>query len=97
MVAGIIITILVAVIIVLSIGVYNLIKQVEIAEDMVMYYQEQFDIIREQALQTEVALKELDIKGAFESDDEIGVVFKNIKTISDELTSTITATYEYRK
>lgn len=97
MIAGIIISILLIIIVLLSWGIRNLIKQVEVAEDMVLYYEEQFSDIREKALQTEVALKELDIKGAFESDDETGVIFQNIKTISDELTSAITETYEFRK
>ena len=46
---------------------------------------------------TEVQLKELDIKGAFEADDEVGVVFQNIKSISNDLTQTILDSYEYTR
>jgi hypothetical protein len=41
-------------------------------------------------------LKELDIRGAFEADDEVGFVFQNIKELSSELTKTVQSTYEYR-
>lgn len=79
-----------------SYGAYNLIKQNEELEDTVLFYQTKFDEIREQALNAEVQLKELDIRGSFESDDEVGTVFQSIKTISNELSKNILDAYDKR-
>ena len=38
--------------------------------------------------------KEIDIKGSFEADDEVGFVFKEIQELVDDLTSTINEAYE---
>jgi hypothetical protein len=81
----------------LGYGCYNLIKQNEALEEATLFYQTKFDEIREKALQTEIQLKELDIKGAFESDDEVGFVFKAIKDISSELNQTIQDAYEFTR
>ena len=80
----------------LCIGCYNLIIQLEKAEDLIISYQTKVSEIRELALKTEIELKELDLKGAFESDDEVGTTFKNIKLISNELTTFITDFYDDR-
>jgi hypothetical protein len=81
----------------LGYGCYNLIKQNEALEEATLFYQTKFDEIREKALQTEIQLKELDIKGAFESDDEVGFVFKAIKDINSELNQTIQDAYEFTR
>ena len=72
-----VITILSLAVIALSYGCYNLVKQNESLEEVAVYYQTKMDDIRELALQTEIQLKELDIKGAFESDDEVGFFLFN--------------------
>lgn len=79
----------------LGYGCYNLMRQNEELEETVLFYQDKLDEIREKVLDTEVELKQLDIRGAFEADDEVGFVFKNIKELSTELTKTVEATYEY--
>lgn len=84
-------------VIALGYGCFNLIKQNEQLEDVALFYQTNMDEIREKALQTEIQLKELDIKGAFEADDEVGVVFQNIKQISNDLTQTILDSYEFTR
>jgi hypothetical protein len=81
----------------LGYGCYNLIKQNEALEEVTLFYQTKFDVIREKSLQTEIQLKELDIKGAFEADDEVGFVFKAIKDISSDLNQTIQDTYEFTR
>jgi len=93
----ILIVILIAIAIALSIGCFNLIKQNEQLEEVVLFYQDKVDEIREMALQTEIELKELDIRGAFESDDEVGTTFQNIKAISTALSQNILEIYESRK
>jgi len=91
------ITILSLISIGLGYGCYNLIKQNEALEEAALFYQTKFDEIREKALQTEIQLKELDLKGAFESDDEVGFVFTSIKDISSGLNQTIQDAYEYTR
>jgi hypothetical protein len=66
----------------LFIGVINLLKQNEEFEDTV------FDTISD--VKTKVstaldALRDIDLKGSFESDDEVGVVFKELKEIVENL------------
>ena len=63
----------------------NLLLQLEALEDRVIFYEESFNTIREQVLNTEIELKELDIRGSFEADDEVGFVFKQIQEINNEL------------
>lgn len=91
------IIVLIGIIIGLVYGCYNLIKQNEALEEATLFYQNKFDEIREKALQTEIQLKDLDIKGAFESDDEVGFVFKSINEISSELNQTIQEAYEFTR
>jgi len=88
----ILIIILTVAVFALGYGCYNLIKQNESLEEVVVFYQTKFEEIREKSLQTEIQLKELDIKGSFEADDEVGFVFKTIKDINSELTQTIQTT-----
>ena len=77
-------------------GIWNLLGQVEDLEDTVVYYQDKLDEIREKVLDTDTQLKDLDIRGAFEADDEVGFVFKEIKQLSSDLTKTVESAYEYR-
>jgi hypothetical protein len=80
----------------LGYGCFNLIRQNEQLEDTAVYYQDKFNEIREMALQTEVKLKELDIRGSFSSDDEVGFVFKDIQELQRELNTVIANTYEFK-
>jgi predicted PurR-regulated permease PerM len=61
---------------VLIYAIINLVKQTEQLEDQVSYYIDIVDSIREKVLDVQVQLKEIDIKGSFEADDEFGFVFK---------------------
>jgi hypothetical protein len=88
----------IVVIAILAYGCFNLLKQVEKLESGVTTiadeYQMIFDEIREKVLQTEIRLKEIDIKGSFEADDEIGFVFKEIITLHTELNQTVQSYYD---
>ena len=74
----------------------NLLLQLEALEDQIIFYEESFNTIREQVLNTEIELKELDIRGSFEADDEVGFVFKQIKELSSDLNKTVQDIYESR-
>jgi hypothetical protein len=80
----------------MSYGIWNLVNQNEDLEETVIYYQDKLDDIREKVLETDTQLKDLDIRGAFEADDEVGFVFKEIKELSSDLTKTIESAYEFR-
>ena len=80
----------------MSYGIWNLVSQNEDLEETVIYYQNRLDEIREKVLDTNIQLKDLDIRGAFEADDEVGFVFKEIQQLSEELTKTVESAYEFR-
>ena len=75
-------------------GIINLLKQLEQLEDQVSFYIDVVDTVREKVLDVQVQLKEIDIKGSFEADDEVGFVFKEIKELADDLTNTINEAYD---
>ena len=75
-------------------GIIILLKQTEQLEDQVSYYIDIVDAVREKVLDVQVQLKEIDIKGSFEADDEVGFVFKEIQELVDDLTNTINEAYE---
>lgn len=79
---------------VLTYAIINLVKQTEQLEDQVSYYIDVVDSVREKVLDVQVQLKEIDIKGSFEADDEVGFVFKEIQVLADDLTNTINEAYE---
>ena len=57
---------------------FNLTRKVERLETWIESY-------AQRAIDTQETLKEIDDKGSFEADDEIGVVFTSIKETIDEL------------
>ena len=58
--------------------IYNLNKKTE-------QYETWFEAIREQVSDTNVKLNEIDVRGSFSSDDEIGFYFKYMKDLQNEL------------
>jgi hypothetical protein len=92
----IILIIAIVIIATLSIGCYNLTVQSELLEDELLFYYNKLEEIRKVVLETEIQLKEIDLRGSFEADDEVGFTFKNIKSLSEDLTKTIESIYEYR-
>ena len=66
------------VIITLGWTTFNLTRKVERLETWIESY-------AQRVIDTQDTLKEIDDKGSFEADDEIGVVFQSIKETIDEL------------
>ena len=58
--------------------IYNLNKKTE-------QYETWFESIREQVSDTNVKLNEIDVRGSFSSDDEIGFYFKYIQSMQNNL------------
>ena len=59
--------------------IFNLTRKVERLESWIEDYAQRI-------IDTQATLKQIDDKGNFEADDEVGIVFQSIKTTVDELT-----------
>ena len=79
------IIILSLVIIVLGYIVYNLLRKNEKCEDIIIFDQKYMKNISEIITFSSEKLKEIDRKGSFESDDEVGFFFKNLKFIQEQI------------
>lgn len=72
-------------VVVLGYTTFNLLKKNEKAEDLILNYE---GYVRNLSTTLSVAdkkLKDIDAKGLFDSDDEIGWFFTHIKDIQDDL------------
>lgn len=85
MIATIIILILLILVIVLGYTTFNLLRKNEQAEDIVVGYLIYLDKISKVIEVSNETLKKIDHKGSFESDDEVGFFFKQIKQIQEIL------------
>ena len=72
-------------VVILGFTTYNLMKKQEKSEDVLMGYLQYLDRLSRVIEITDKKLKEIDHKGTFESDDEIGFFFKSIQQIQDIL------------
>tara|TARA_R110002153_G_scaffold111694_2_gene253438 strand:- start:885 stop:1163 length:279 start_codon:yes stop_codon:yes gene_type:complete len=83
------ITIITLSIIVVTLGytTYNLMRKNEKVEDVINSYQTYMIDITETIEFIDVRLKEIDDKGAFKSDDEVGFFFERIKMLNATLKS----------
>ena len=64
---------------------FNLLRKVEKIEDVVIRYDRFISEFSKQLDNTDKRLKEIDEKGTFKSDDEIGWFFKQIKRLQSEV------------
>lgn len=81
----IIISILIILIIILVYTNYNLLKKNEKCEDIIKSYENYMVNISDTIEFSDKKLKEIDRKGSFESDDEVGFFFKQLKYLQDQL------------
>ena len=82
-----IISILSILVVVLGFTTFNLLKKNERAEDMISYYEDYMKEIDEQIKFIEKRTKEIDARGTFESDDEVGFFFQRLKLLVELLAS----------
>jgi hypothetical protein len=87
-----IISILLLLVVVLGFTTFNLLKKNERAEDMISYYEGYMKEIDEQIKFIDKRTKEIDTKGTFESDDEVGFFFQRLKLLVELL-----ATYKLQR
>ena len=67
--------------IVLLIRGISLVRQNETLQDMIVEYQEQKETTEEVLQNMLKQMRELDLQGSFESDDEVGAVFTELKDL----------------
>ena len=78
---NIVIIVLGVLVIVLSFTTWNLLKKQEKAEDILAGYLDYLDKLSRTIEVSNKRLKEIDSKGTFESDDEVGFFFQTIKDL----------------
>ena len=65
--------------------VYNLLMKNEELEDIVLEQDDTMAVIAKRFNETLLEMRRLDSKGGFESDNEVGSVFKGIKDVINKL------------
>ena len=83
--AIIVISLLSLAVLILGFTTVNLLKKNEKAEDILLGYLDYLDKISRVIEVADNKVKKIDIKGSFESDDEVGFFFKQIKQIQEIL------------
>ena len=85
----IIINIVIILALIIGYVIWNLMKKVEKLESMIevqeRYITDFYDLIK----QSEIKIKEIDSNQLFQSDDEVGFFFQNLKTIQEALSDYI--------
>lgn len=76
---------LIILVLVLSYTTYNLLRKNEKQEDVLAQYLEFLDSLSKNIDYVDARLKQIDSKGIFESDDEIGWFFDQIKVMQSRL------------
>ena len=72
-------------VVVLGFTTFNLLNKNEKAEDIIVSYQEHINNLNEEIIKSEKRLNEIDQRGIFQSDDEIGWFFNEVKKIKKNL------------
>lgn len=72
-------------VLVLGYTTYNLLRKNEKQEDVLAQYLSYMDRISKQIEYSDVKLNQIDAKGIFKSDDEIGWFFEQIKNLQAQL------------
>jgi len=83
MILEVIIGILGLLVVILGYTTFNLLRKNEKAEDIIVQYNEYLTEFNKQITFTSDRLAKIDAKGTFESDDEIGWFFKQIKNLQE--------------
>ena len=64
---------------------WNTMKKLEAQEDLIQTYEEWVDDFSQAVAESSEKIKQIDHKGTFKSDDEVGYFFKSIQNIQDIL------------
>lgn len=84
-----VINIIIILVLIISYIIWNLMKKIEKLESMIevqeKYIMDFYNLVK----QSEIKIKEIDSKQLFQSDDEVGFFFTNLKTIQEALSDYI--------
>ena len=80
-----IISILSLLVVILGYTTFNLLRKNEKAEDAIISYQEYINGLGSTVEFINTRIKEIDAKGTFSSDDEVGFFFERLKMLNDML------------
>jgi hypothetical protein len=67
--------------VILAYSTFNLMKKVESCEDSLLETEDEIVEIKNKIKTVITTMREVDTKGGFESDDEVGVIFDGLKEI----------------
>lgn len=81
----ILVVVLTVVVVILGYTTFNLLRKNENAEDILVSYMEYLSKLDTAIEESDKKLKEIDARGAFRADDEIGWFFSNIQFIQSIL------------
>lgn len=84
----IIISVLVLVVLTLSYVIYNLMRKVEKYEDATQRYNKGLENLAKILAESTDYLRELDVNGHFQVDDELGKFFQAMKKVQQEINDT---------
>jgi predicted PurR-regulated permease PerM len=79
------ISVLSVLVVILGYTTFNLLKKNEKAEDIINNYESYMNKFSDTLNKSEQKLKEVDARGAFSSDDEIGFFFRTVQLLQDQL------------
>ena len=85
MITTIIISILSVLVVILGFTTFNLLRKNEKQEDILAEYLTYLDQLSRTIEASDKKLKEIDEKGTFKSDDEVGYFFKSVQSIQSIL------------
>ena len=85
MITTIIISILSVLVVILGFTTFNLLRKNERQEDILAEYLTYLDQLSRTIEASDKKLKEIDEKGTFKSDDEVGYFFKSVQSIQSIL------------
>ena len=81
MIYTIIISTLTVLVVILGYTTFNLLRKNEKQEDVLVGYMEYLDRLSRVIEASDKKLKEVDARGIFENDDEVGFIYKEIKKL----------------
>lgn len=83
----VVISVLGLLVVVLGYTTINLLFKVEKQEDIISDYRKFFTFLNQKVIESDKKLKDADNRGIFASDDEVGSIFSEIKSIHDSLSN----------
>ena len=85
MIGEIVILVLIGLCMILGYTTFNLLRKNERLEDITLSYRDYLFKLKQQIDYTDKRLKEIDTKGTFTGDDEVGWFFKSVKEIQEKI------------